>query len=59
VEACVYIFAMIGSGLAFLKNKRCIEGALSYFKMNKGGPLKDKLSAERAAIGNQLQQLIQ
>jgi hypothetical protein len=50
---------MIGSGLAFLKNKRRVEGALSYFKMNKGGPLKDKLSAERAAIGNQLQQLIQ
>jgi hypothetical protein len=59
VEACIYIFAMIGSGLAFLKNKRRIEGALSYFKMSKGGPLKDKLSAERAAIGNQLQQLIQ
>ena len=59
VEACVYILAMIGSGLAFLKNKRRIEGALSYFKMSKGGPLKDKLSAERAAIGNQLQQLIQ
>ena len=59
VEACVYLLVMIGTGLISLKNKRRVESALSYFKMYKLGPIKDKLSAERAGIGNQLQQFIQ
>jgi hypothetical protein len=59
IEASVYILAMIGTGIVSLKNKRRVEGALSYFKMSKGGPLKDKLSTERKAIEKQLQQFIQ
>jgi len=58
-EGCFYLLAMIGTGIVSLKNKRRIEGALSYFKMSKGEPLKDKLSTERKAIGKQLQQFIQ
>lgn len=58
-EGCFYLLAMIGTGIVSLKNKRRVESALSYFKMSKVGPLKDKLSTERKMIGKQLQQFIQ